>query len=509
MAEAEFCCAAVFSDHMVLQREKPFCVFGFGRTDSRVNVEIDGCTAQASVKNGRWSVTLPAHKAGGPFAMRISCGEMVLQFADVLFGEVWFAGGQSNMELELQNCKNGKAELASCANENLRFYNVGKHAYIDEAFLQAERENSWRVCSPDTCADISAVAYFCARDLQQELQVPVGVIDCYWGGTSISCWMPEETLKRSAAGQKYLDDYAAMVGSKTDADYDREMQAYNAEYTRWDEKVRAMRAENPAVTWEALNEKCGVCPWPQPAGRKSPFRPAGLYKTMVQRVVPYTLRGFLYYQGEEDWARCHDYGEMMLYLIRQWRSDWQDGELPFLFVQLPMFISKADWSKGEDNRTFCFLREQQEQVYRFARNTGLAAALDCGEFDNIHPLDKQTVGSRLALQALQKVYGMPQEADSPSFAGFSTEGGSLRVFLTHTAGDLQLRSECTSPFGSAFEAAGEDMRFYPAKVLLEHGSVLLSAEQVPYPVHARYAWYSYGPTPLYGGSGLPALPFRC
>lgn len=500
-------CAAVFSDHMVLQREKAACIFGSGRTGSCVTAEIDGCAAQTLVRDGAWRLCLPPHKAGGPFTLTVSDGETSCRFSDVLFGEVWLAGGQSNMELELQNCKNGRAALAACANASLRFYNVSKCAVLDAA-VQAEQKNRWRVSGTEACADVSAVAYFCARRLQQELQVPVGIIDCYWGGTSISCWMPEAQLRRSAAGEKYLTDFAAEVGNKTDEAYDQEMQVYNAAYQSWDARVKAERVQNPDIPWEALNQICGPCPWPQPVGRQSPFRPAGLYTTMVQRVVPYTLRGFLYYQGEQDWASCHDYGEMMWYLIDQWRTDWQEDALPFLFVQLPMYIAKEDWEKGEDGRHFCYLREQQARVSRFVQNTGLASALDCGEFDNIHPLEKQTVGERLALQALQKVYGKPLEADSPAAVSCFPEGGGLRIRFAHTAGGLRLSGACRDAFGCAFEVAGEDGRFFPAQAEVGQDSVCLSCAQVPYPVHARYAWYSYGPTPLYGGSGLPALPFR-
>ncbi|MCH4239264.1 MAG: sialate O-acetylesterase [Oscillospiraceae bacterium] len=508
MCKKTICCAAVFSDHMVLQRGKPVSVFGEGRTGTKITVSIAGCQAQTEVRGGRWQAELPAQDAGGPYVLSVTDGETELAFQDVLFGEVWLAGGQSNMELELQNCGNGQEELTVCENPEIRFYNVQKRAFVDDAFLDAERQTCWKICAPQNCADVSAVAYFCAKKMQHELKVPVGILDCYWGGTTISCWMSERQLARSIAGQKYLDDYAALIGDKTDEQYAQEMADYNVAFQAWDARVKARRAKEPKVTWEVLNAECGACPWPQPAGRKSPFRPAGLYCTMIQRVVPYTIRGFLYYQGEEDAPRCHDYGEMMVYLIDQWRRDWHDLSLPFLFVQLPVFISKEEWDSGTDSRAWCFLREQQEAVCRTVRGTGMAAALDCGEFDNVHPLDKQTVGTRLALQVLQKVYGEPIESDSPTLSGCVREDGRLRLTFVHSAGGLLLRGECTNRFGSAFEVAGEDGQYFPASPEVEGSSVLLTSAKVPEPKYARYAWYSYGPTPLYGGSGLPALPFR-
>lgn len=498
-----FCAAPVFSSNMVLQRDREIAVFGTGTDGTVLTVTLGSGSGSCAVNRGRWRVNLPPMPAGGPFTMTISDGSECKVFENILIGEVWLAGGQSNMELELQNCKNGKRELAGSFNSQIRFYSVPKCGWDDETLRQAEAESSWKVCGPDTAAALSAVAYFCARKLREELKIPVGIIVCCWGGTSISCWMSREQLARSKAGQRYLDDYAALAGDKTDAQYDAEMESYFQEYNDWNARVEAMRAQDPSVTWEVLNVACGVCPWPQPAGRKSPYRPGGLYETMVRRVVPYTIRGFLYYQGEEDEARCVDYGEMMVYLIDQWRGDWGDDELPFLFVQLPMFIAKSEYDSGRDSRHWCVLREHQWRVSRMIRNTALAVVLDCGEFDNIHPLDKQTVGLRLALQALKTVYGRPVSADGPAFRTARPERGGLRVFFEHGQG-LRFR---TSPEGS-FELAGADGVYYPAKASIENDTVFLTSGDVPEPLFARYAWASWGPVPLYNAAGIPAAPFR-
>lgn len=495
--------AAVFSDNMVLQRDKRVSVFGTGTNGRTVTVNINGRTASAKIENGRWRVIIAPMSAGGPYTLTISDAGNAVEFENILVGEVFLAGGQSNMELELQNCANGKEEIRGSANGNIRFYNVPKAAVEGGELYKAEDEASWQVLRPETSASMSAVAYFCAQKLQACLSVPVGIIDCYWGGTSISCWMSEWQLSRSRAGQRYLDDYSALMGSKTDEQYDEEMREYNRKFKAWDAAVKAMRAKDPLVSWEVLNVECGPCPWPQPAGKKSPYRPAGLYKTMISRVCPYTIRGFLYYQGEEDQARCEDYGEMMCYLIANWREDWEDDEIPFVFVQLPRFISKADYDRGVDNRRWCVIRENQWRVSRTIKNTAVAVTIDCGEFDNVHPLDKQTVGRRLALQVLKTVFGEPVQADGPVFAGAYVENGTIRAEFAN-AFELHFKDGK----GAGFEIAGQDCVYCPANAKIEGRTVVLTSDEVPDPHYVRYAWFSWGEVSLFSESGLPAAPFR-
>lgn len=495
--------AAIFSDHMVVQREKDIDVFGAGVNDRTVTVEMDGNEVSTPVEAGFWRVSLPSVPVGGPYTMTITDGTDTVCFHDILAGEVWLAGGQSNMELELRNCLNGEEEVAQSGNDCIRFFNVPKFAWEGEQLYEAEDVSSWQVCGAKTSATMSAVAYFCARKLQEALNVPVGIIDCYWGGTSISCWMDEEQLARTKAGQRYLDDYAALVGDKTEEQYDAEMEAYFRDWNAWNARVQAMRAKDPDVTWETLNAECGVCPWPQPAGRKSPFRPSGLYHTMIARVKPYTVRGFLYYQGEEDETRCTDYGEMLGYLIGQWRGDWEDAELPFVFVQLPRFVSKADYDKGEDTRHWCILRENQWRVSRTIKNTALAVTIDCGEFDNIHPLDKQTVGKRLALQALKTVYGRSVAADGPAFHIVRPESGGMRIWFVEADG-LHFQGGK----GVGFEVAGADGVYHSAEAVIKGKTVFVRSGDVPVPCYVRYAWFSWGEVSLFNAHGLPATPFR-
>jgi sialate O-acetylesterase len=508
--------APIFSDNMVMQRGKPVPVWGTavvaGAENERVRLVWDDGKKRIErsclVKNGIWRVTLPPLDlcASGTLTINDS-----IRFNNVAVGDVWFAGGQSNMELELEHCRNGAACLAACANANIRFYQVVKRAFVDDDYLREEAENRWQICAPETAAGLSAVAYFFARKLNADLDVPIGIINCSWGGTSISCWMSEGQLARSAAGQRYLDDYAALVGNKTDAQYDVEMKDYFNCWNAWDERVRVWREQEPDATWETLNKECGVCPWPQPAGNKSPFRPANLYHARVKRAAPYALAGFIYYQGEEDDYRADDYAEMLYYLIDQWRGDWGDDSLPFLFVQLPMYASREEVEVGQPQKNWCLLRENQYRAARQIANTALAVIIDCGEYDNIHPLDKQTVGFRLALQALNKVYHQNIEACGPGFswAEPEMEGNAMRVHFDNAESGLELRNvPVLAGAETTFEVAGSDGVYQPAKAEIDGGGLIVYAEKVAKPERVRYGWVKFGPTPLFAKNGLPAMPFR-
>jgi sialate O-acetylesterase len=224
---------------------------------------------------------------------------------------------------------------------------------------------------------------------------------------------------------------------------------------------------------------------------------------MIRRAAPYSLKGFLYYQGEEDDLRAADYRQMMYYLIGQWRSDWLDERLPFLFVQLPMYASREDVEAGSPPRHWCLMRESQYLASLDIANTGLAVIIDCGEFDNIHPFDKQTVGFRLALQALKKVYGKDIEANGPIFAWAQNEGGSISLHFDNAVCGLEFRGEALG-----FEVAGAKGPYYPALAMIDHNCVILRSDKVDEPKRARYAWTKFGPTPLYAKNGLPAMPLR-
>jgi sialate O-acetylesterase len=507
----------IFGDNMVLQYGKPVRIWGCsGDEKGTVTVRWEcgehGACASSTVYHCDWSLMLPPLAAGLSGELVISDRYDEIRFKNVITGDVWFAGGQSNMEMELVNCKNGKAELASCANPNIRFYQVTKRAVLDEDYFREESKSCWKECTPDTAAMLSAVAFFFARKINADVKIPIGIINCSWGGTSISAWMSKEQLNKTVAGKRFIDDYAQKVGDKTDEQYNAEMANYFELWRQWDERIRLRREKEPDVSWTVLNKECGESPWPQPFGRTSHYCPTNLHTSMIRRTAPFTIKGFIYYQGEQDELYAADYREMMYYLVEQWRGDWKDNSLPFLFVQLPMWASSQEIDSGNPPRHWCLLRESQYLASLDIANTGLAIIIDCGEIDNIHPYDKQTVGFRLALQALKKVYKMDIEADAPIFSWLEEQGSALRLHFENAECGFEFRacaaSNSTDDINVSFEIAGAQGKYYPAQALIEGDSVIISSDKVQQPKRARYAWYKYGPTPLYAKNGLAAMPFR-
>ena len=502
--------AAIFSDNMVLQREKPVPVWGTGEEGSVVRVTFSAdktFSVSAKTRGGKWNAALPPLPAGIKGELVINDGKNEIKFTNVITGDVWFAGGQSNMEMELVNCKNGAAELAACANPDIRFYQVVKRAIVDDEYLREEAQSKWQECAPDTAAMLSAAAFFFARKINADIKIPIGIINCSWGGTSISTWMSKEQLEKTLAGKKFIDIYNEKIGGKTDEQYNAEMEDYVEEWRQWDERVRRRKEIEPDVSLEVLDKECGQCPWPQPAGRTSPFCPTNLHTSRILRTAPFAIKGFIYYQGEEDDLRAADYREMMFYLVQEWRGNWNGNELPFLFVQLPMYASSEEFENGEPPRHWCLMRESQYLASQDISGAGLAVIIDCGEFNNIHPFDKQTVGYRLALQALKKVYGKDIEADAPVFSWVEAQNEKLRLHFDNAESGLEFKGGAED-ITASFEIAGAQGEYYPAQAEINGSIVTIHSEKVLEPRRARYAWRKFCPTPLYAKNGLPAMPFR-
>ncbi|WP_177214782.1 sialate O-acetylesterase [Anaeromicropila populeti] len=493
--------AQIFSNNMVLQRNKQVLVWGTGKDNTTIEISIANHKVRTMVRNNQWRAEVPCMEAGGPYVMSISDGEKNISYENVMVGEVWYAGGQSNMELELQNCKDGAKEVESADWNSIRFYNVAKIPTLETHNLEEEGRRHWEVVKPTTAATMSAVAYFFAREVSQTLGITVGIIDCYWGGTSISCWMSREYLSSDEEANTYILDWNELVGDKTDEEYEKEKAIWDVEWKAWNEHSEQLRKIKPDISWEDINKKAGICPWPEPAGKKSGFRPGGLYETMVQRVAPYTIKGFLWYQGEEDEKKPKIYDKMLTKLISQWRSDWSDDELPFVITQLPMWIEKG----CADTKSWAILRENQRKVSQTIKNTALAVLIDCGEYDNIHPLDKKTVGHRLALQVLEKFYNINNlYANSPMLKDMDLNEDNIVLYFDYVYGGFEVKGNDEI---ALFEIAGEDEVFYPAKAVVNGESIIISNAKIKNPKYARYAWTNYGIVNLYNIKGLPVAPF--
>ena len=503
MTMPKFQLSPLFTDGAVLCRNKEIRLFGTAEDGTALRLTLaDAAGAVLAedrliARNGSFCFFLSPQKAQEGCVLALTDGQDTAVYSDIAVGDVYLASGQSNMELELQNADEGKDLIPLHENPLVRYFNVPKCPRFTPEMEEANRNARWMKIAPGTAKDMSAVAYFFAMKLQKHLNIPVGIIDCYWGGTSVTCWMDEEALNRTAEGQRYMREYEKRCEGKSMEQYLAEEASWMGSLDAWAKKADALKAVHPEYTTKELNVEIGPCPpWDPPAGEGSPYRPHGLFHTMLERVIPAALTGVLFYQGEEDSWRTKQYDILLSSYIIRLRELFRDDELPFLNVQLPMWI---DGAATEDSKLWPRLRMAQQKVYRNFRNTGLAVLLDQGEFDNIHPTNKRVVGERLFECALDVIYHQPARL-SPFATGKCQKDGKLYISLSAPAvirgeGDLLL------------EIAGEDGVFVPADAQLCGDTLILSSPSVPRPVMARYAWTDYAIVRLFGENGLPLAPF--
>ena len=505
--------AAIFSDNMVLQRHKPIAVFGEGDNGRRIIVKLvylEGdktinVEAETTVIDGKWLVYLPEMKEHNACGMIVWDGVTSKEFTNVAIGEVWMCGGQSNMEFELQNITGGQEHLMN-DHPDVRFYYTQKKSYIDDEFYTSEEATSWTEFDSETARNWSGVGYLFAKRLSEALGVTVGLVGCNWGGTSASAWMSEEYLASDPDTNTYLTDYARAIEGKTEEQMVKEYDDYLIYEAEWNKKCDECYRTIPGISWDEVQERIGQCQWPGPMGCKNPFRPSGLYKTMIQRIAPYTLKGFIYYQGESDDHKPSYYDKLLTLLIKQWREDWHDEDMPFLMVQLPGHM----YETLEDLKHWCIIRENQEKVSQTVPATGMAVIIDAGQFNDIHPRDKEPVGERLYRQAMYKAYDKmsAEEAESPLYDSYTVEGGQIIVTFKYTGRGLQVTGDTDDIIG--FEIAGNDMVYYPARAYLQGDKVVVTSDKVKAPVAVRYIWTNYplDGVNLYNKYGLPVAPFR-
>ena len=529
-----FSVAAVFSDHMVLQRNRYIAIFGEAADASPVKAELfdakgkllcdNSCISEA----GRWLLQLQPQQAQTGCKLIIHCDQESRTFSDIAIGEVWLAGGQSNMEFELQNCKEGPAELADeAAGKNIRFYYTNKIGWMDDKFFEAERNTAWQTWESPSRGAWSAVAYFFAKKLAADLDCVVGLIGCNWGGTSASAWMRKEFLEEDRDLNTYLTDYAEATRGKSIELQCKEFDDYEIENAKWQEKFAKLWEKQPGITWAEAEKLLGKNPWPGPASCKNPYRPCGLYDCMVSRILPYTLEGVLWYQGESDDHKPNFYYKLFRSLIDNWRSDWKDASLPFIFVQLPVHRYEAD----PDYKHWPLIREAQAKAGASVRNAWLTSAFDLGQYSDIHPVAKKKLGERMEKVAMANVYQLLPSLDAaaPQIEGCYPFGKQLLLTFSNAPLGFEVREDETrlqeykkmeeiqgnsvSPDFTGFEISGSDGIWYPAKFATggsdgKQNTIALCSDKVSQPLAARYGWYNYGPVTIYGKNGLPLCPFR-
>ena len=468
----------ILSSHMVLQRDRPIHVWGWAAPGEKVSVTLH-VISRDTVANrlGDWSVFLPPEAAGGPYQLTVAAGNQLV-LDDVSIGDVWFASGQSNMEMPLKGfpgapLKNQAEEIAHASQPQIRLLHIPNKA---ADFPLRDTNASWTVCSPETAATFSAVAYFFGRELAAREHVPIGLIDSTWGGTVAEAWVSLESIAADAGLMPVFATRAQMMKEQAEA------AAILAKERREDQAARQAGQTPPPHAWR-----------PDPAS----WAPAALFNAMVAPVVDYAIKGVIWYQGESNSRQgfAPVYGKLFPALIADWRAQWHEGDFPFLFVQISSFGSNG--SEG-----WATIREAQRRTLSVA-NTAMAVTIDVGDPDNVHPADKQTVGARLALAARAIAYGENVEYSGPLFRQAAPEGEGVRVWFDHTADGLVAKGGAVQ----GFEIAGEDGRFVNATARVEGKTVVVGGAGVKEAKYVRYGWANSPVVNLYNSAGLPASPF--
>ena len=477
---------AIFSDHMVLQRNQALRVWGWADPGETVSVTL-GEDTEATTANrvGQWQVTLDARASGGPMALTIK-GNNTVTLTDVVMGEVWICSGQSNMQWSFNNNVDDKeAEVAAAQYPNIRLITVPrKTAHMP----QGDFEGQWVPCSPDSVRSFSAVGYFFGRLLHRELGVPVGLISTNWGGTRVEAWTSTGDLKQLPAAAPVLDRWQEMCAAY---DPDVAQTQYEEAIKKWQQRAAKAREEG---------EKVPNKPRKQTDPRVSQHHPANLYNGMIAPLVPLSVRGAIWYQGESNVARAYQYRELFPLMIQNWRRDFLNPDMPFGFVQLAPFNYGGD--RGD---ALPELWEAQVMTLNNLKNIGMAVTTDIATTNNIHPPNKQDVGKRLGLWALATIYGEPIVYSGPIYQGCEKHGNAMSISFSHVGSGL-ITSDGQSP--SHFTIAGADGVFHPATARIVGSRVLVSSDEVKDPVAVRFAWSNTAEPNLKNKQGLPASPFR-
>ena len=448
------CCAAarlpsIFADNMILQQNAKTIVWGTANPNESVTVEINEAAGSAVANfDGIWRVELPAQKAGGPYDMTVRA-ENTIVYKNVWFGEVWLCCGQSNASFPLKRAARGKEESATATYPQLRFFTVPQRSAEEP---QRDFSAKWEPCSPKTCPDVSALAYYFGQYLHEKLQAPVGVVVAAWSGSTCEAWVERSSLAKFPELEPLLDP------------------------------DRLMRA--------------------------SPGQRAGaLYNGMIAPLVPFAIKGVVWYQGESNANRAWQYRALFPTLISSWREKWGQGDFPFYYIQLPNFMA----AKSEPSASaWAELREAQHKALS-ARNVGEVVTIDLGDANNLHPKNKEDFGRRLANLALAKTYDFDAPYSGPIFKSFKVVDSRAFLSFDSVDGELKIGENpgCDSSELRGFAVAGADRVFHWAEAsIIDDGVVVVSSPEVAKPIAVRYAWADNPICNLTNASGLPASPFR-
>jgi sialate O-acetylesterase len=476
-----------FNDNAVLQQGIPVPVWGTAADGERVTVEFAGQKVSATATNGFWMVRLQPMKADSrASSMTVSGPSNSVTLTNLLVGEVWICSGQSNMERQL-GLRNGQKPIEGyeAATAAANFPEI-RHFLVKQTVSTnplSEVSGSWQVCSPVTVTNFSAVGYFFGRDLHKALGVPVGLLHVSWGGTPAETWTRKETFETNTLLAPIL------------ARYTNDIATYSTRLAKYQSDEPRLKEEYTNAVAKALAE---AKPTPRPPSPpKDPLKwqnsPSMLFNGMLHPVIPYAMRGVIWYQGESNSGRAKEYRDLFPAMIADWRTLWGEGNFPFLFVQLAPY-------RGTGPE----IRESQLLTLAKSTNTAMVVTTDHGAANDIHPTEKEPVGQRLALAARALAYGDRIEYSGPLFSEARFRGTNAIVSFTHVGTGLVAKDGDLK----GFEVAGSDGKFVPATAVIDVLTVVASSPEVPVPSAVRYGWTNVPEVNLFNAAGLPASPFR-
>ena len=476
---------AIIGDNMMLQAGEKAPIWGWADPDETVYLSVSWHRMERRVSadtDGKWAFTITTPPAGGPYEITLK-GKNTIALKNILVGEVWVCSGQSNMQMTVQSSNNAEEEIAAAKYPKIRLFSVARK--VADA-PQDDCEGSWVECSPETVPGFSAVGYFFGRELRKKLDTPIGLIHTSWGGTPAEAWTSPAIMKSDPDFEPILKRYADAV-----ANYPTAIVQYKERVEAWKKAVEQARSEGKSAPRRPY----------APLGPGHPHSPSGLYNAMIAPLIPYAIQGAIWYQGESNAGRAYQYRKLFPAMIESWRQNWDQGQFPFLFVQLANFMQTKD-EPGDS--AWAELREAQTMTLELP-HTGMAVIIDIGDAKDIHPKNKQDVGKRLALWALAQTYGQDIVCSGPLYKSMEVKDGKIVLYFDHIGGGLVNQGGESL---QGFAIAGADRKFVWADAQIEGDTVVVGSSEVSEPVAVRYAWADNPVCNLYNRAGLPASPFR-
>ncbi|MDD5599547.1 MAG: sialate O-acetylesterase [Victivallaceae bacterium] len=458
----------LFSDNMVLQQETAILIWGTAEPREAITVNLDSQKVKCITdKSGNWSAKLSPIMAGGPFELTVSGEKNVIRISNVLIGEVWVCSGQSNMDFRVAGMLNAKKFIVDANYSEIRLFTVAKYKWKKGEKVPKHISGRWAICNPNVVSEFSAVGYCFGKELHKNLNVPIGLINCSYGGTPAEAWIDWKVLKADTEFNGILENWK-----------------------KWEEKAK-----------KSMNRKT---PSPLYIPSEYPGLPGRCYDSMIRPLIPYSIRGVIWYQGESNGRYGYGYRKLFSTLISSWRLAWNQGDFPFLFVQLPNYGKAQSEPVEEKVRSWPLVREAQLMALSLPK-TGMAVTIDLGGDGRLHPRDKGPVGNRLALIALGVAYGKKIIYSGLLYERMVIEANKVRLYFSHVNGGLMPKGNRNL---KGFAIAGEDKKFLWAQSRIEGKTIVVWNKNIKNPVAVRYGWANNPLVNLYNKAGLPASPFR-